>query len=130
MPTTTTPFPLATYPAGTRNFGPIAVPNGLSGFNVSVQRCTDADPTIWPSAAVTVRLDLQFSYDGGNTWTPIGDNSAGPAQGGIMTNEKTGAQYPAWVCGWRFKPDEPTHLKGQITVAGGPIRTSLSVTRA
>lgn len=119
------PIPLGTYPNGTYQFGPVATPNGLNGFDIRIGSCTTADPTIWPNATTIVTLDLQFSYDGGATYTPIGANSWSQG-GGIF--ESHGVETPERVLSWRFSPNEPTHFKGQITVTGGPIKTYLDYT--
>jgi hypothetical protein len=118
-------IPLGDYPSGTRSFGPIATPNGLAGFDVRIGRCTSVDPTIWPNLATIVKLDLQFSYDGGVTYTPLGANSW-EGGGGIAVGRD--GEVPEAVLSWRFKPDEPTHFKAQITVTNGPIRTYLDAT--
>lgn len=130
MATQVTIAPLNTYAAGTYPFGPIALPNGTHGFNVSVQRCTSANPTIWPSSTTTLQFDLQFSCDGGKTYSKLGENSAGPSLGGIITDPKTGQEVPAWVFCWRFSPVDATHVKGVITIAGGSVKTSATVTKA
>ncbi len=118
-------LPLGTYPSGSVSFGPRAVPNGLAGFNVRIGRCTSADTSIWTNPATIVRLDMQFSYDGGTTWTPLGANSWEQG-GGIITQR--GVEAPESIVSWDFSPDEPNALKGQITVTNGPIKTYLDVT--
>lgn len=118
--------PLGNYPDGIYTFGPIATPNGLDGFDIRVGRCTTATPTLWPNVSTTVKIDMQYSYDGGVTYTPLGANSFGPVPGGIISSH--GVETAEWVTSAHFSPNEPTHFKGQITVAGGPIRTYLDAT--
>lgn len=119
-------LPLANYPNGTREFGPWAFPNGLAGFDVRIGRCTSASPTLWPNASTTLDLQLQFSYDGGATWTAIGANGTGPRSGGIITQR--GIDLAEEVFSWRFSPDEPTHAKATVTITGGPLRSYLDLT--
>lgn len=52
---------------GTRNWGPAAVPDGLSVITLRLARQTTATPTFWDSG-VTVQLDSWCSVDGGATW--------------------------------------------------------------
>ena len=120
-------LPLGNYPNGSVDFGPRAVPNGLSGFDIRIGRCTTATPTLWVSSSTIVTIDMQFSYDGGATYTALGANSWSGG-GGIVTNR--GVEIPESVVSWGFSPNEPNFLKGRITVTGGPIRTYLDVTLA
>ena len=124
MPTIT-PLPLATYPSGTRNFGPVSLPRGLDGFEVRMGSCTSADPTIWPDPATVVKVDFQFSYDGGTTWTPLGQNSW--EQGGGIIVGRNG-EVPERIFGWSFSPNQPNAAKATVTVTNGPIRSYLTVT--
>lgn len=125
--TKTRSIPLGNYANGVYPFGPIATPNGLNAFKVSMGSCTTADPTIWPNASTVVALDLQFSYDNGATYTPAGGNGAS-FTGGIKVDTKTGLEIPEKAYSVRFNPDEPDHFKGTITVTGGPVRTYVDVT--
>lgn len=117
--------PLGTYQVGTYTFGPIATPNGLDGFDLRVGRCTTADPTIWPDSGVVVTVDLQVSFDGGSTYSAIGANRW--SQGGGIITGRDGEVVES-VISWRFSPNEPTHFKVQINVAGGPIKTYVDAT--
>jgi hypothetical protein len=53
--------------AGTRNFGPVTIPDGLTRITLRLARMTTATPTLW-SAGVDVKLDSWCSIDGGATW--------------------------------------------------------------
>lgn len=123
--TKTRQIPLGNYPNGTRNFGPIATPKGLDQFDIRIGRCTTADPTIWPNASTVLKIDLQFSFDGGVNYTPLGANSW--EQGGGIIVQR-GVEQAETILTWSFSPDQPTHFKGRITVTGGPIRTYLDAT--
>lgn len=118
-------IPLGTYPSGTREFGPFSTPNGLSGFDIRIGSCTSVEPTIWSNPATVVTVAMQFSYDGGVTYSPLGANSW-KSNGGIKLQR--GAELIERVMSWRFAPDEPTNFKGQITVQNGPITTYLDAT--
>lgn len=120
--TKTRQIPLGNYPNGVRDFGPIATPNGLDQFDIRVGRCTSVDPTIWPLETTILRVDPQFSFDGGVTYTPIGANSW--FQGGGIIVQR-GVELAESILTWGFSPDQPTHFKVRITVSGGPIRTYL-----
>ncbi len=127
-------IPLGTYQSGTRSFGPWAFPRGLNGFDIRIGRCTTDTPDLWTEPDTRIRVDLQFSFDGGATYTPIGDNSW-EGSGGVVT--KRGQEVAESVVSWRFSiagengqqvPYEPTHAKASVTVINGPVRTYLDVT--
>lgn len=117
-------IPLGTYPAGVYPFGPIATPNGLAGFDLRIGR-TGATPPCWTDPTTGIRLDLQFSYDGGVTYTPIGQNSW-EGTGGAKVQH--GVELVEEPLTWRFSPDEPNMFKGQITVSGPAVTTYMDVT--
>lgn len=117
--------PLGTYPDGSISFASRPFPNGMAGFDVRIGRCTTLDPTIWVLPTTIVTIDLQFSFDGGISYTPIGQNSWS-GSGGIIVQR--GVEAAETVLSWRFSPLEATNMKGQITVSGGPIRTYLDIT--
>lgn len=120
-------LPLATYAAGSYSFEPVYLPRGTSGLVVMVARCTSQEPEVWPDASTTIRADMQFSFDGGVTYSDLGANSAGPMHGGIID---TGVSEVAlWSFGWRFVPDA-THVKGTFTVDGGEVRTMIALAGA
>lgn len=117
-------LPLANYPAGSVQLTQRATPNGLSGFDIRIGRCTTATPTQWPLSSTRVTLDLQFSFDGGATFTPLGANSWSQVGGIIVVR---GVEVPEDIVSWRFSPQEPTHVKGQITLSE-PTRSYLDIT--
>ena len=117
-------LPLGNYPNGSRAFGPYAFAGGVDQIGFSIGRNTPADPSIWPNASTILTFDMQFSFDGGVTYTPA--QIFGPFSGGIITN-KNGVEYPETRVSWAFSPDPCTHIKGVVTVASGPIRTYLDI---
>jgi hypothetical protein len=110
---------------GPNSYGPFARPANMLGFQIVMGFFTTATPTNWPNATTTAQIFIQYSYDGGNTWSPPEDNNAGPMAGGIHT-DKVGAQVPQWEVGFQMNP-LPTHIQGNIEVVGGPLRTSMQV---
>lgn len=118
-------LPLAIYPNGTLAFGPFARGVGIVQLGFRVGLPTAADPTVWPSATTILTFDVQFSFDGGVTYTAPG--SWVWSQGGGERLNKLGAQEPETGVAWSFSPDPLTHLKGTVTVGGGPIRTYLDI---
>lgn len=115
-------IPLGTYPAGVYPFGPIATPNGLAGFSLRIGR-TGATPPCWTDPLSIIRIDLQFSFDGGVTY-PHSENYIG--NGGAKIAH--GVELIEEPLTWRFDPDEPNSVKGQITVTGPAVTTYMDVT--
>ena len=122
MPTIT--FPLQNYSPGVTSFGPVAVPQGLHGFVLTVARCTTATPTIWPNTTQKIALSLDCSYDGGVTYQLT--QFFWDAVGGIQVGR--GVEIPTWIVTCSVDPIQPTHLRGAFTVSGSAIRTSVTVT--
>jgi hypothetical protein len=123
--TKTRQIPLGNYPSGSYPFGPWAFTQGLDGFDIRLGRCTAATPLLWPLTTTRVRIDMQFSYDGGETFTEIGANSW---EGGGGVVSKNGVDIAETSVSWNFAPNEPTHAKATVTVINGPVRTYVDVT--
>jgi len=126
-------LPLANYPNGTRQFGPWTFPNGLDGFDIRVGRCTTATPNIWPNENTRVSFLIEFSFDGGQTyslqqsWTPQGGGIR--SKGGVeLAEEKVSWSFEVADSEGRSAAYEPTHARATVTVTGGPIRTYCDVT--
>ena len=117
--TVITALPNQTYPAGTRTFGPVAIPTGLTVVTVAISRA---------SLSPTVRLDwaLELSQDGGTTWLPWG--GAGTV-GGDVINPSTG--LPLTDSSFAvFLPNPANPLRrarGSLTLSE-PTRLSLTIT--
>lgn len=118
-------LPLANYPNGSRSFGPYAFAGGVDQLGISIGRNTPADPTVWSSASTVLTFDVQFSFDGGVTYTPLGKWVW--SQGGGALLDKSGVAVPETRVSWKFSPQPLTHIKGTVTVSGGPIRTYLDI---
>jgi hypothetical protein len=110
--------------SGSNPYGPFARPDGMSAFEIILGRCTTATPNDWDDPATTALIQIQYSYDGGQTWTPPEANQAGPVAGGVKVYR--GEEIPEWVAGFKMDP-LPTHIMGDIIVANGPLRTSVRV---
>lgn len=124
---TTVVMPLADYPEQSRVLGPAVVPAGITQVMFSVQRNTPADATIWPSAAVTISLVVEVSYDNGGTWRPLMNFAS---SGGQVIDKDTGLAAPisAGSCTLTQPELSTRQVRGTLTIAGGTLRSSASVT--
>lgn len=124
-------LPLRNYPNGSVSFGPYAL--GLDGGSLGflIGRCTAADPSIWPNASTVLTFDVQFSFDGGTVYTTPGLYS-GEMVGGIVsfpaTPNSAAGDFAESGYTWDWFPERPTHMKGTVTITGGPLRSYLDVT--
>jgi hypothetical protein len=118
-------LPLGNYPNGSRAFGPYAFAGGIDQIGFSIGRATTLDPTIWTLESTVLTFDVQFSFDGGVTYTP--PDTWVWSQGGGEILDELGAAIPETRVSWSFNPDPCTHIKGTVTVSGGPIRTYLDI---
>lgn len=118
-------LPLGNYPNGSRAFGPYAFAGGIDRIGLSIGRNTPTDPTIWPNASTTLTLDVQFSFDGGLTYTLPGTWVWSDVGGEFL--DKLGVAIPEVRISWLFSPVPCTHIKGTVAVSGGPLRTYLDI---
>jgi len=117
-------IPEQNRPTGVVPFGPITVASGLTGFLMTVARCTSATPTIWSNAASQIVLTLDCSYNGGTIYQ-VGQ-FRWSSRGGIEL-DKFGVEKSSWVVRARVEPNQPTHIRGTFEIVNGPIRTSASI---
>lgn len=122
--TTTTVLPVNTYLAGPHNVGPIVLADSVTSIGIAVQRCTNADLTIWPNLTDTITFDIQVSMNGGVTWEQWfnGSNS-----GGINVSPKTGLQVPTTNVQGSIPPGTGRQMKATITLSAD-IKTGATVT--
>jgi hypothetical protein len=114
-------FTNMSFPTGTTNLPQTSIPANTSSITLALARNTAAAPTKWPNATTTIHLALQFSYDGGVTFVPAAPfDSAGGLQ---RIHNHDVAQSTAT---WTFKVN-PTHVKGILVVAGGPLLTTVTI---
>jgi len=119
--TTVVVAPLADYAAGTFTVNEFSVADSVSRFVVTIQRCTGATPTIWPSSSVG--FTASFDFFDGSQWIPnvffLSDS------GGIRTSHA--ADVPASYAIWPFPAGAGRKLRGAVIVTGGTLRSSVSV---
>jgi hypothetical protein len=125
MPTVTI-LPAATYPPGTRSFGPATVPQNLSHYLLTF------DKTSWTDPSITMEVTLDLSLDGGVTWnTPATDVVPFPvgftAEGG--GTDKFGNPYTEVTRDGGIPQPGTTdrRVRGSMTIAGGSITTSATL---
>lgn len=124
MSTTVFAFTQRSLPTGDFTIPSTALPAGTLKMEVRLALCTTATPTIWPNPATTLAIAMQVSYDNGASW--VGGGGVTGMAGGIQHNFKTGAEIPFGGFVASF-PTPPTHVRGTLTVANGPLVTSGSV---
>lgn len=117
-------LPLGTYADGTHAFGPFNLQNSIWRLGADIQRCTTAEPTVWPNKSSTVAVTLELSFDGGATWQSGGGFTA---EGGIHV-KADGTELP--YSSFRFPVPAGTQrrVRGTLTISNGPILSSVGVT--
>lgn len=97
-------FLAVSIPAGLRTSPQVVIPAGTNEVDVVISR--DA----WPAAGCD--LELQFSYDGGSTWsTKIGPLHIDP----FVATAKQPTPTPCSIgYGWGDSQAQPTHARGRI----------------
>jgi hypothetical protein len=130
MPTFT--VPVRNYAVGTHSFGPVNVPDGLTTAVISVTRAE------WTSPAVTLSMRIELSLDDGATWSPEPEGqevfpwtpfpATFTARGGVL-QDLDGSPLP--TSSITLQLPEPSNqdrrVRAVATVAGGTLRTSMSV---
>lgn len=113
---------------GSRNFGPINVPQGITNALFSLDAASMTDPAMQGS------LQMDLSLDGGVTWAsqnrgpntnpfPVIMEFIGGAKG------KGGVPIPAYVLNCLFPHPELTtrQLRAQLIVSGVPLTTTATL---
>lgn len=103
---------------------PSALPAGTTALEITLARCTDATPTIWPDPTTLVAAALEVSYDNGASYLPGG---ALTAPGGILL-DAAGNQHPMTRGRFTYS-DVITHVRATLS-ATADIRTDLTLTAA
>lgn len=116
-------IPERVYRAGSRGFGPVPLPDGVTRLTARVARCTAATPTVWPDASSTLSIELEASFDGGQTWVSGGAFSA---MGGIHVRHD-GTQAAESSATWEYPQASGRMLRGQVVVTGANARTTVIV---
>ena len=111
------------FPVGVRNFGPVAIPDGLSEVTIILARKTTATPTYW-DAGVDISLMSWTSLDGGATWqTWLGFASTG----GLIISTRDGSEAAESSASRVIPAGTGRQLKLTLTVTGGRLRSALTV---
>lgn len=120
MSTTSVLLPMATYPAGTRAFGPVVVPVGVTSARCSIDRTSLLSPSL------QINWNFELSQDGGASWLPWG--AAGTAGGSIVSG-KTGLPFTEsnFEVEFPFPANTQRRLRGTVTLSEDAT-TSVSVT--
>ncbi len=119
----TTVFQLGktSLPSGATVIPQTAVPANVTSATLTLTRCTTATPDVWASISTTLALALEASYDGGVTFLPGGGMTA---EGGVAL--RRGAESPSTVGIFSYGAP-PTHIQGTVTVANGPLVTTVTL---
>ena len=112
-------FPTMNIPTGVFTIPETPTPGPELSMTLALARCTTATPLIWPLAITTIDVTMQASYDGGATYFDAGGFTA---EGGIAIGHG-GVERTNTYMTLTFD-QSPTHYKGTVTVANGPMRTS------
>lgn len=123
MATTTFQIPQSTFPVGTNGpFGPFAVPTGATAAQLVIDRVASLNGQ--PNT-VSILAELQFSQDGGSTWTPLGQYNFTTVGGSVVYNGQV-----ATTSGFSMNPmpGDPANASREarvvIVVAGQAVTTS------
>jgi hypothetical protein len=95
----------------------------VRSFEIEVQRCTNADLTIWPSPTAVITFDFQLSRDGGATWEQMLNVSA---PGGIAKT-KFGVDVPTMMVQVGLPAVPNRRVKGTTTLTEA-VKTGASLT--
>jgi hypothetical protein len=120
-------LPQGTYPAGSRVLGPAAVPTGITGFTLALDRAA------WV-AGVTLAMTVDLSLDSGVTWnTPPETVAPYPvgltAEGGVAL-DKNGAAYTQTTLSTAIPQSASTtrQLRATVVITGGSLTTKGTLT--
>jgi hypothetical protein len=108
--------------AGTRDFGPVVIPDSLTKVTITLARMTTATPTFW-APGVSMSLDAEVSFDGGATWRDL----FGWADAGGITQSRTGGELANDVSSTVLPPGAGRRIRFHLVVAGGTLVSQLTV---
>lgn len=120
--TIATLLPLGNYPTGSRSFGPAPIGDAITEINLRVQRCTSADPTIWPLLGTVLTLQAELLVNG--QWVSYG---SGTSNGGIALAKDGVTEVPFSLFGGFLPVASGRQIRGTVSITGGPLRTEVSV---
>lgn len=124
MAAQTIPVFSGTLQPGTRTLPPTVVAVGKTALTLSIDR------TNWTDPAVTASMSADLSVDGGVTWlngwvafTAMG----GPNQAPTPMNPNPNISYVNTDLG---DPNANRKIRASVTIAGGPLTTTVTVVLA
>jgi hypothetical protein len=109
-------------PDGTVEYGPGTVPGNATRAVATIARATTATPTFWPNETTKLDVNLFLSTGGGPFVFLAGFSGAG----GILVFG-TGPEAPASTITVPLPPGSQRRARVEITVAGGPLVTQLTL---
>jgi hypothetical protein len=134
----TFPIPAVTLPAGTRTFGPAAVPDADTRLTLTVDR-TPAGGLTELTAASALDMEAQMSSDGGTTWHAVDTGQPGTRTswttigGPVTSTDRQGTEHTAAVSSgtWPLFPGASRLVRATVTVSGpAPIAVTGSIATA
>ena len=84
------------------------------------------DVTNWTNPVSILSIAMEFSENGGSTWTPGGAFTTNCGADGTFRG-KNNEVLTQITANWAYPPSV-THLRGTITIGGATIRTSGTAT--
>jgi hypothetical protein len=109
------------FPNGTRSIPAQAIADDITHIGLSLARCTTAEPSLWPNASTTVVASMEALIDG--QWRLVSTISS---YGGIDVIED-GIESPETMMLFSIPPGSGREIRGTVVIAGGPLRTEVSV---
>lgn len=110
--------PLANYPSGTRQVTARNVPDWATHIAFEFERCTSADPTLWPNASTTLSIALETFVDG--VWLSSGGFGG---EGGIMLDPDGEFEVDRSFGRFSLHAGTNRQVRATIVISNGPLRT-------
>jgi len=118
-------FPINNF-LGTQNIPVFAIPDGSVGISLNLDGSTMLDPVC------KIVLTLDFSPDGGVTWSTI---SPGPATNPFPVvaeitcgvKNRQGNPLPVYNVSALFPPGTNRSIRGSVVVTGAPLTTTATL---
>lgn len=117
-------LPMGIYAAGSYPIESTPLGDTVTSLQIGVQRCTTADPTVWPLATDTITFNLETSIDGAATWQNWNSPAGGP--GGIA-KDKFGVDVPVMYVQGSIPAGTARLMRGSVVLSGA-IKTSATIT--
>lgn len=108
-------FPNVSIPVGARTFGPVAIPDGLTGINIRFSN--------WPQATRTLAVLFEVSVNGGPFQQFFGMN---PFPGGRPVGRDGTTDSTAFV--GPLPEGISRRCQATTTVVGGTVTTTITIT--